>query len=548
MRLGAGVLSLLLACVLGSCSGTENNVERGNREGVLYFGNGSEPQSIDPHVLSGSPEGNIADALFEPLVTRNPETLAIEPGVAERWELSDDGLSYTFYLNPEARWSNGDRVTAQDFHWSWQRALHPNMGNALANIFFVMDGAEAFHLGKTDDFGDVGVHVLDDNTLRVDLAYPNPFALYNFAYVYAAPVHRETVLAHGAMTDRFSAWTKTENFVGNGPFRLADWKLQRYLRVDQNPYYWGKDALGLQGIVYRPIESAATEEKMFRSGQLHAGTMMPKNKIPGYRAQVNTPLVEGPQMTTYYYMLNTKREPFKSADVRRAMALAIDRETLARTVLEDTVTPYGGYVPFGMPQYTPPPLPGYDPDTARALLASAGFPNGKNMPEITLVYNTSENHRSVAVALQQMWKANLNVEVTLVNQEWQVYLSMVREGNFHIARRGWNGDVTPGSFLDYMTSDSPINTSGFANDRYDHLVNVEAKSTDSVPEIMAIYREAERILLEEMPIVPVYSYKASRLVQPSVEGMPYAPVNGFNFRHVRLDPDARAWQWQDSET
>ncbi|MFK8041892.1 peptide ABC transporter substrate-binding protein [Congregibacter sp.] len=544
---GALLIAIVFA-VLTGCSPGESRVVEGNRDGILYLGNGTEPQTIDPHVLSGSPEANVADALFEPLVIRNPYDESISPGVAQSWEFSDDGLFIDFHLNPEARWSNGEPITAEDFYWSWERALNPLLGNQLANVFFVIRNAEAYHLGEIDDFNEVGVAVIDEHTLRVELAYPNPFAIINFTYVYMVPLHRATLEKHGGTRVRYSDWTRPENIVSNGPFRLSDWKLQRYLRVERNPYYWDAAAVGLNGIVFRPIEGAATEEKMFRSGQLHATNMVPNSKTPGYRNQPNSPLVQMPQMASYFYVFNMKVPPMDDRRVRRALALAVDRQTLATNVLNDTAIAWGGYVPFGMPDYSPPNPLSFDPDEARRLLSEAGFPNGEGFPEVSLLYNTSEDHRTIAVAVQQMWKKHLNIDITLENQEWQVYLTAVREGNFEIARRGWNGDVTPNSFLDYMISDSPINNTGFANSVYDDLVINQARSTGDLSEIMSIYREAEEILLREAPLLPVATYTEKRLLQPSVKGMHGRVVSGYIYKYVELDPDATAWTWQSPET
>jgi oligopeptide transport system substrate-binding protein len=543
----SATLATFLVTVLLGCTGGENNVERGNREGVLYLGNGTEPQTIDPHVMSGSPEERVASALFEPLLLRNPFTEAFEAGVAERWEFSDERTTLTFHLNPAARWTTGERVTAEDFRWSWKRMLTPELGSPLADILYVIRGAEAYHKGRATDFDSVGIEVVDSGTLRVELAYPNPFVLENFSYTYLAPVHRATVEAHGGETARFSAWTKPENIVSNGPFRLTDWKLQRYLRVERNPYYWDADRVRLDGIVYRPIESAVTEDRMFRSGQLHATSIVPNNKVPGYRHQPGQPLVETPQMATYYYALNTTIPPLDDRRVRRALALAIDRDAIVSRVLMDTVIAWGAYVPYGMPHYEHPAKLDFDPREARRLLTEAGYPDGRGFPAISLLYNTSEDHRTIAVAVQQMWKEHLNIEITLENQEWQVYLSMARAGNFQIARRGWNGSTNPDSFLYYMTGDSVINNTGFANEAFDELVLGRARETGDVEALMDIYAEAEAILLSEAPIIPIATFTEKRLVQPSVSGMPGRIVSGFNFKYVALDPDAPAWRWHDSE-
>ena len=542
MKLSNSLILIALTALVG-CSAGESNVERGNREGILYFGNGTEPQSADPHVLSGSPEANLARAIFEPIVGRNPYTLAIEPGVAERWEFNADRTSITFHLNPEARWSNGDPLTAEDFRWSWQRALNPAMGNTLADVLFVIKGAEDYHYGRNDDPNSLGLRVIDDHTLLVELAYPNPFALIRLTYIYAAPVHRATIEAHGEMTSRYSGWTKPESFVGNGPFTIDDWKMQRFVSVRKNPYYWDRDNVALNGIVFRPIESSNTEEKMFRSGQLHATSTVANTKIPIYRQQPERALVEGPFMGSYYYMFNTKRPPLDKLSVRRALALAVDRQTLANTVLAETAIPSANYIPIGMPDYAHPRVLGFDPEEARRLLAEAGYPNGEGFPDITLIYNTLENHRSIAVAIQQMWKTHLNLEIEIANQEWMVYLDTLENRDYDIARMGWTGDIYPGIFLDRLVTTGTSNRLGFSNAEYDDIILNRIRATGDADEQMALYTEAERILLEEMPLLPIYTYKNKFLAQPSMEGMPSNVASMINWKYIKLDPDAPAWKW-----
>ncbi len=536
------LLAAFLTVAIG-CS-QDSYVESGNRDAILYFGNGTEPQSIDPHVLTGSPEATLARSLFEGLVIQDPYTLEIKPGVAERWELSPDGTTLTFYLHPEARWSNGDPLTAEDFVWSWHRALNPRTGNQLADQLYSVRNAEAYNTGAIDDPGAVGVKALDAHTLQVDLEYPDPFVLQKLSYIYNAPVHRATIEAHGGMTERYTGWTRPGSFVGNGSFVLDDWKMQRYVTVKRNPYYWDRDRVHVEKIVFRPIESAATEEKMFRSGQLHATTDVPNSRIPFYRAQSESPLIETPVMTVYYYMINTRRPPLDDVRVRHALSMAIDRDAIAGSVLKDTVLPSNNYVPLGMPDYEHARGLPYDPAGARELLAAAGYPDGEGFPDVTLTYNTSENHRSVAVAVQQMWKRELNLDIEIVNQEWKVYLDTLDQENYDIARMGWIGNTYPGSMLDRLITDGHTNRVGFSNARFDEIINHDIRSNLSPARIMALYREAEQILLDEAPLIPIYSYKSKRLVQTSTEGLPGNAARAFNFKYVVLDPYAPAWQAQ----
>jgi oligopeptide transport system substrate-binding protein len=543
-RLWYGLVLTAVLTVLAGCGSGESKVETGNREGILYFGNGTEPQTIDPHVLSGSPEANIARALYEGLVVQNPYTLEIEGGVAERWETSDDGMMITFYLRGNARFSNGDPITAEDFVWSWHRALHPKTGNQLADQLFAVRNAEAFNTGKITDPSLIGVRAVNPHTLEVELEYPDPFALRKLTYIYNAPVHRASIEAHGKMTDRYSKWTRPGNFVGNGPFVLEDWKMNRYVTVRRNPYYWDADNIAIERIVFRPIESANTEEVMFRSGQLHATTDVPNSRVPDYRRQPEKPLLEGPVMTNYFYIFNTRRPPLDDVRVRLALTMAIDRKSIASSVLQDTVIPSANYVPLGMPNYEHATPHSYNPERARQLLAEAGFPGGEGFPDIELIYNTSENHRSVAVAVQQMWKKELNLDIAIANQEWKVYLDNLDEYHFDIARMGWIGNVYPGSMLDRMVTDGLTNRARFSNKRFDEIILREIRQNIDEKTMMELYREAEQILLDEAPLLPIYSYKMKRLVQPSVEGLPPNPGRVFNFKYVKLDPDASAWRMQ----
>ncbi len=268
--------------------------------------------------------------------------------------------------------------------------------------------------------------------------------------------------------------------------------------------------------------------------------------LSAYRSYEDSPLVEGPYMSTYYYMLNTDRPPLDDGRVRRALALAIDRETLANSVLEGTVLPSSNYIPLGMPGYDYPQVLAFDPAEARRLLAEAGYPDGEGFPSVELIYNTSENHRSVAVAVQQMWKQHLNIEVEIANQEWKVYLDTLDREDFSIARMGWIGDVYPGSFLDRLVTGGGTNRVGFSNADFDDIILNRVRSTGDEAELMSLYREAERILLEETPLVPIYSYKVKRLVQPGLQGLPPNQTDTFNYKYVQVEPGASAWQPQAS--
>ena len=543
MRPGAlNVLWLLAASLLlTACDSGESNVTRGNREGIFHVGNSSEPQGLDPHVVTGLPEYHVLSALFEGLTAKNPYTLEVEPGVAQRWDVSADGLTLTFHLNPAAQWSNGEPVTAEDFAWSWQRALNPAMGNQYAYMLYPIRNAEAFATGKLDDFSRVGVKALDRRTLQVELNAPTPYFLQLLDHQSTYPVHRATIEKHGAATDRFTPWTRVENMVSNGPFRLAQWKLNRRIRVEKSETYWDRGRVRLNGIVFYPTENISTEERMFRVGQLHYTETIPLDKIPVYRAMADSPYVNAPYLGTYYYLLNTGEPPLDDVRVRRALAMAIDREQLARTVLHGAGVPAFSITPPGTLGYQPPKVFSYDVEQARRLLAEAGYPGGKGWPGLELTYNTSESHLKVALALQQMWKDALNIDVTLANQEWKVYLDSVDQMDFQMARRGWIGDyVDPNNFLDLFICGGGNNNTGFCDARYDDLVLRQAPRATTRAERLALFEEAETLLMEQMPIIPVYTYTSNHLIHPSVRGIPPNLMDFVNYRYVSLDGDEGA--------
>lgn len=532
--------------LLPGCSNPETNVERGNREGVLYYGIGSEAQTLDPHIVTDTGSWEIITTLFEGLVNHHPGTMEMEPGVASHWEVSPDQLTVTFYLNPEARWSNGDPLTADDFVWSWQRSLNPATGNMRGEVLFPVKNARDYHEGRISDPDALGVKALDRHVLEVTLEYPTPHLFNLLTDPASFPVHRGTLESFGDWTDRFTGWTRVENMVGNGAFTLHDWQLYRRLEVVRSDTYWDRDNVSLNGIVFKPVDNFVTEEKMFRAGQLHVTYRVPVNKVSQYRELPDSPYVEAPLLGTYYYLFNTRVAPFTDVRVRQALSLAIDREKLAERVLLDTMLPSRSFTPPGIPGYQPPQVGRFDPERARALLAEAGYPDGDNWPGLELVFNTDENHRRIAVAIQQAWKDVLNIRITLANQEWKVYLDKVNQRQFQLARMAWIGTyLDPGVFLGKFVTDGGTNRTGYSDARYDEILYNEVNRATSREQRFSLMYEAEQRFLAEVPLIPLFSYKGAHLVQPSVSGYWPNIVEYRNFKHVALDPDRRPWRWPE---
>jgi oligopeptide transport system substrate-binding protein len=538
MRLFRLFLSFcVIAGTLTACGSSESNVESGNRDGILHYGNGAEPQGLDPHVVTGVPENHIVRALFEGLAVKNPKTLEPEPGVAERWDISEDATVYTFHLNPNARWSNGETMTASDYVWSWNRALHPDTGSLYAYMLYPIVNSEAYSKREITDFTEVGVKALDDHTLQVTLNAPTPYFLQLMDHYSTFAVHPETLLKHGKMTDRFTPWTRVGNIVSNGPFTLEEWSLNRRIIIKKNEHYWDRDNVALNGVYFYPTENVISEERMFRAEQLHYTAVVPLDKIPDYRQRPDSPYVQAAYLGTYYYLVNTDRPPVDNVLVRRALSYALDRDTLTRTVLQDTAIPAYSITPPDTLGYNPPQLFDYDPAKARELLAEAGYPNGQGWPGLEIIYNTQEAHRKIAVAVQQMWKRELNIDVTISNQEWKVYLNSVSQREFQVARRGWIGDyVDANNFLDLFITDGGNNNTGYASEEFDDIILDLAPKAQTRDERYGLFYKAETMMMNEMPIIPIYTYTSKHLIHPSVEGIYPNLMDSLNLKYVKLHP------------
>lgn len=528
------VVLTLVACSGGGGEGSR--AEQGIREGVFHLGNGAEPQALDPHITSGVPEHRVIQSLFEGLVTKNPHTLEIEPGVAESWELSDDERVYTFHLNEQASWSNGDPVTAEDFRWSWQRALTPALGNQYNYMYFPIRNAEAFASGETTDFSEVGVTVVDDHTLEVELRAPTSYFLQTLDHQSMFPVHRATLEAYGSASDRLTQWARPGNIVTNGAFELAEWRVNSHLRVEKSENYWDADNVSLNAIVFYPTENIMTEERMFRDGQLHMTKEVPLDKIPEYQVEQPELIQVAPYLGTYYYLINTEREPMDDVRVRKALAMSIDRELLMETVMNGLYDPAYAVVPPDTLGYFPPKTFEYDPERARELLAEAGYPDGEGFPRFEILYNTHEEHQKIAVAIQQMWGRELGISAGIHNEEWKVYLDTQENMNYDVSRRGWIGDyVDPYTFLDMFITDGGNNMTGYSDPRYDELILREGPREMDQDKRYEIYHEAETMLMEEMPVIPIYTYQSKHLKHPALKGAPPNILDYFNFKYVTLE-------------
>jgi oligopeptide transport system substrate-binding protein len=513
------LISVLFLLFTAACGRHETPVEAGNRTQVLHQGIATEPQDLDPHMLQFQSHFNVLMAVYEGLVGYDPRDLHPIPAAAAGWDISPDGLVYTFHLRANAKWSNGDAVTAWDFVFSARRILSPALGSPFRYYYDDVRGAKEYTAAGAPDFSTVGIRALDDRTLRIELAHPTPYFLFLLGNWSWYPVHRTTVEKYGRFDQPFTDWSRSGRFVGNGPFVLTDWKPGQVIVVKRNPLYWDAARVRLGEIHFHSIESADTEERAYRSGQLHITENVPGSKLRDYAAQQPSPLAVDPIFATYAYVFNVTRPPFDDVRVRQAFSLALDRAGIVASQVASGIRPARSFVPpVAGYSYTGGAELRFDPAEARRLLAAAGYPEGRGFPPVELATNTSQLHREIAEIVQQQWQKNLGVSVAIATKDSKVFFSERIRKQYDLARSSWFGDYPDAfGFLTVYLSDGGQNTTGYANPAYDRLALSAAQTTDGASRL-ARYREAETLLLRDAPIAPVYYDTSRHLVHPAVRG------------------------------
>ena len=485
---------------------------------VLHRGNGAEPQTLDVHRSSGVTEANIQRDLFEGLVTETADG-SIVPGAAERWEVSEDGKIYTFFLRDNGRWSDGTPVIASDFVYAFRRALSPETASDYAFVLWLIENAEAFNKGDIKDAEKLGVQALDEKTLQIRLTSPAPYLPGLLTHHMAYPVQRKSIEAYG------TSWTRPDKLVSNGPYQLKEWRPQSHIMLIKNPYFREASLLQLDSVIYYPTEDTNTAMKRFRAGELDITDDVPAEQIAWIKKNLPNSLRNSPYIGTYYYALNLTREPFKdNLALRKALSLAFDRDILTEKVTRGGELPAWSWVPRGISNFSPQSLPALKLDQkdrqalARKWYKQAGYSEA-NPLEIELLYNTSDNHKRIAIAIAAMWKKTLGVITRFRNEEWKVYLDSRNQRNFTILRAGWIGDYNDAySFLSLFKSDvGEMNPSAYQNTQFDNLIH-QAESEDDVEKRRQLLQQAEKQMLEDMPIIPIFFYTTQHLVNPLIKG------------------------------
>jgi len=499
-----------------------------------------EVTTLDPARMTALQDGRVADALFEGLAVLDPRSLEPRPGVAERWDVSDDGRTYTFHLRADARWSDGRSVTAEDFAYAWRRALDPETAAEYAYMLFPIRGAKAYYKAaakarneeqKAALGSEVGIRVEGPRRLVVELERPTAYFLDLVAFSTYLPVRRDVVESWG---DR---WTFPPHLISNGAYRLTQWRFQSRMRWEKNPYYWNAGTVALERIEVRVFEEPNTALVAYETGEIDLTTSVPAlAKTPlleASRAGRRRDVLNSANLGTYFYRFNCTKGVLADARVRRALALALDRREIVDRASRGGEAPATVLVPPGMAGYESPAGLAESVEEARRLLAEAGYAGGEGLPEFALLVNKGgEAHVAIAEMVQQQWRDRLGVRTRIEQVEWKVFLDRVHALDYEIARAGWYGDyVDPNTFLDMFVTGGGNNDTGWSNGQYDALIARAASETDAAARARTL-AEAEAILLAETPIVPIYFYTTVILVRPGLVGVEPNLLNRIDFSRL----------------
>lgn len=530
----AAALLLTPACKRNAHS---TRVSQGNETQTLHLANGTEPNDLDPQIISQITDAQISINLMEGLTAMDPKDAHPIPGVAERWENSADKLTWTFHLRTNAKWSNGDPVTAHDFAYAFQRILSPALGSEYAQLLYCLRSAEEFNTGKSKDFSTVGVSVIDDHTIALTLNSPVAYLPALVMHQAWNPVHKATIEKFGKMDQRGTLWSRPGNYVGNGAFTLEEWKPNQFVRVKKSQTYWDRGNVRLNAVYFYPIEERAAEEAAFRAGQLHVTYSLPPEKIATYKREHPAQLRQEPTLAISYIIYNTKKAPLNDVRVRRALALVIDRTAICEKVLFGGRSPAYNLTPPGIAGYDSSPRFKEDVAEAKRLLAEAGFKDGVGFPALRLL--TSKGSTSgYAEAMQQMWRTQLGIDINISLTEGRVFFDTVRSGAFDLAPAGWVGDyLDPSTFLELFRKGNGNNHSGWSSPVYDKLIADALKAGDDAVRY-PLYRQAEDLLISDMPIAPLSNGQRNYLSRESVKGWEPNLLDLHPLKNVYLEASA----------
>ena len=541
-KLCAVVLAATLATSLFiGCGDSSSNSGSSSSNQQLVFNLGEDPETMDPTLNNSSGAGTMILNAFEGLMVLDENDQPVE-GTAESMEVSEDGLVYTFKIREDAKWSDGEAVTADNFKYSWLRALNKETAAEYAYQLFYIKNAEKFYNGEATA-EEVGINVIDEKTLEVTLETPTAYFPQLLAFTTYVPLREDIVSANP------EGWaTNPETYVSNGPFKLVQWDMKDQLVFEKNENYWDKDSVKLESLTFKLVTDDTTAYSELKAGNFDMVNSVPTNEIePG--------IAEGlvhvnPKLGNYYFAINVGKQDTLSEDVkevlnnklvRQALNLAIDRQEIIDNVGKAEQIPAYSFVPQGITDENGNDFASkeyYDPSDmegniakAKELLKEAGYENGNGIPTIELMYNSEGAHKDICQIIQQNWE-EIGVNVELTNQEWAVFLNTRQQGDYQIARHGWIGDyIDPMTFLDLWVTGGGNNDCGFSNARYDELIAAAKVETDSAKRLEML-REAEDILMDEMPILPIYYYTTVTAANENVKGVRISTLGKISFKYA----------------
>ena len=526
-----GLLGVMVLLAVAGCS-TARKATVANH---IRYALAAEPESIDPRMSTSLSASTVEAQLFEGLTTLDEKNRPVA-AAAEKWEISPDGRKYVFTLRSGLKWSNGEPVTAHDFEYAWKTGLSPELASPNAYMLYCLKNGEAYATQKAAA-SQVGVKARDDRTLEVELERPTAYFLALTAFHAYYPVHKKTAAADGKWANQ------PQTVIANGPFKLASWVKSSRMELARNEHYWDKAKVKAEKIELFLLDNSSTALSMFESGQLDMGDSIPPSEVPRLVKEGKIKIY--PFLGIAYVSFNATKPPFDNPKVRKAFSLAIDRAAITDKLLRGGQAPALAFVPGGIADAAPGEdfrtkggslLKDNDGAAGRQLLTEAGFPDGKGFPEVSLLFNTSEANKVVAEALQEMWKKNLGVPVTVTNQEWKVYWDSLDKHSFQLARESWSGDYPdPLTFLDLFVSGGSNNAPDYRNPQYDRLIAAAQQENNPAKRMQQLHA-AEKILLDDAVIAPVFFQTNPVLIRPPVKGVVRSILGVPYLKEAYLEP------------